>query len=117
MTSSLWAKTVRVIAELDIKVAVQDEPDDLLEQFVAPGGQSEGAFLRRVFLLDVDTPHGGPSIAFSSQRCDVGIDFRHTHAINGFFRCAFGCRPIVAVKFSVVDEVQLTVKELSIDAL
>src|SRR5260370_27980695 len=101
MTSSLWAKTVRVITKLDIKVAVQDEPDDLLEQFVAPGGQSEGAFLRRAFLLDVDTPHAGPSIAFSSQRCVDGIDFLQTHAINGFFRLAFGCRPIGAAKFSV----------------
>nr|WP_201376873.1 hypothetical protein [Ktedonobacter robiniae] len=77
---------MRVIAKLDIKVAVQDQPDDLLEQFIAPGGQSEGAFLRRVFLLDVDSPDRSPSIAFHSQHCDDGIDFCQTHAVNGFFR-------------------------------
>jgi hypothetical protein len=36
VTSSLWSETMRMLAKCPIKIGVQDQPDDLSQEFVAP---------------------------------------------------------------------------------
>src|SRR4030088_3049869 len=86
VTSPLWAKSMRMRAELRLKVGRENESNDFLKQLIRPGGHPQGTQFVRAFLLDVNASNRGPSIALVSQELNDGVNFAQVHCVRGIRR-------------------------------
>ena len=115
VTSSSFPKSVRVWAELNVVIGVQDQPDHFRQELVAPDGQSERS-LFPVPLGDVGSACWLPLIPFEAQSTYDVLYPLERHAINGFRGHAFGGRASVAIDLAIGGQVKVLVEQLSVDS-
>src|SRR5215469_5813321 len=115
--SPIWTESVRTDAELRLVISFQHQPDNFLNELVAPSRYSQWAFLCRVFLLDIDAPDWFPVIPLVSEKVYNLLNAFERHAVNGFPIRSWGCRTSVSVDSPVGQQIQLPVEKLPIHTL
>src|SRR5947208_3647720 len=116
MTSPFWSKSMRIGAELWLKVGVENEAHYFLQQFIRPGLNAKRSFPSILF-RDVDAPGGFPSIPLMPHSVNDGSDFVFRHAICGFLSGSFGHGSMVAINLPIGHEIQVGIEQESIHAL
>src|SRR5438552_54277 len=105
-----------MLAELDIKVGIQNHPHDFSDELIRPCGDTKWTFLP-VFLGNPDSSCWFPVIPLMAKGLDNGIDFLQAH----FIRCLLGdCArhcAVVAVDASIGFQIHLSIEQLSINTL
>src|SRR5438128_1142440 len=86
MTASSGSKPVRVVRELWLEVRFQNHPDDLLQQFVRPGGDAERSLFLRALFRDVYPACRVPPIPLMAEEFDDVRDLLLRHPVHGVAR-------------------------------
>src|SRR5450631_352479 len=97
------------------KVGFQDQSYDFRKQFVAPNGHSQRALLS-ILTGNIHPSCWFPPISFISHCIYDGIDLFQRHPVWGLLSHSFGHRSCIPINFSVRDEIEISVEELSVDA-
>src|SRR5258708_8248885 len=81
VASSFWSKAMRMVTKCPLKIAVQDGPDYLSQEFVAPDGHAERSFLP-IFLRHIGSPRWLPLVSSYPHSRNAAPDFFHFHTIS-----------------------------------
>jgi len=88
VASSSFPKSMRMRAELNVVIGVQDQPDHFCQKLVAPDGQAKRT-LFPIPLCNVGSSCWLPLIPFQAQCANDVLYFFKGHGIHGFFSDPF----------------------------
>jgi hypothetical protein len=107
---------VGVLGELRLVVRLQQQTQDFAEQLIRPRWQTKRSRLP-VLLGDVEAPDGPKPVALVTQRVDDALDLAQRHAVRGFRVGSGRHRSLIGVDAPVGQQIQLRVKQLSIQLI
>src|SRR5260370_2339209 len=115
VTSTFWSEPMGMGAKLRLKIGVENEAHDFLQQFIRPGLNTKWAFPTILF-RDVDTPGRTPLIPLVSHCIYDSSNFIPGHAICAFLGCSFGLSSIFPVNLPIGPQCQDLIEQDSLHA-